>query len=72
MDRAKVQQIIEDSGAETTEMFLDAFRNQTVGAILDTLVFMYGEDDEEKNLGQYAFEIKKVVEWIELYGDPYK
>ena len=72
MDRAKVQQVIEDSGAETTRMFMDAFRNQTIGRILDTLVFLYGEDDEEKELYQSAVEIKKAVEWIELHGDPYE
>ena len=70
--RDKVQQVIEESGAETTRMFMDAFRNQTIGRILDTLVFLYGEDDEEKELYQSAVEIKKAVEWIELHGDPYE
>jgi hypothetical protein len=72
MERAYVQHIIENSGGETTAMFMDAFANQTLGKILDTLIFMYGGDVEVNNLCHSAIEIKKAVDWIETYGDPYQ
>ena len=67
MDRAKVQQVIEYSGAETTEMFMDAFSKQTLGRVVDTLVFMFGD---EGDVCGTAKDILKAVEYIELYGDP--
>ena len=72
MERSQVQHIVESSGAETTHMFMDAFKNQTLGRILDTLIFMYGDENEERDLCHNAIEIKKAVDWIEAYGDPYQ